>query len=339
MRLLNTAATAALFACFSTMANATTLTVTNFTETYGTNPSQTVNGVPRYADPAGFAKSETFSGPVALNQKDGFEWVSPGLNGNCTLEFQGGGGLIVNHSPQNWYFQFMDLCANDVAFTRTDGAKFNLSQVDAGANSGTKVTPSTPNPVTDGKTYFYEYLNSDSDILYHDIQPYADTFRASGLDENSPEGKALLSQLATAYLAEKEAFIDWRAQSEALPDNYKITGYRDGVEVASTSFTETDGNGISLTGFDDIDTVVFGTRTDIDPSYMFDFVSDDGFYGETVIPPGTNWCPYNCGSMYIYGFDYTLSGLDNITAVPVPAALPMMLGVLGLFGVIGRRKT
>ena len=289
----------------------------------------------RYSDDSGY-DGRRFDEGGFLYQSDGFEWSTAGTYWDCARD----GRFFTNHSPDFSNYTYVE-CANDIAIARSDGESFDLQQADVRATPGIFKTPDTASPAPAGIDFFDDGggVQDGEDLLSSEYAHYADQFYSSGLAEDSPEGEALLQELFDQFETDRRAYINWRNSSETIEDHFFITGYRDGIEIASQAFATTDGRiDLTLERFEDIDTVVFGSFGDVDHPYLFDGINDAPYDGEVVYGSGIDFCLTDCGFLEVFGFDYTLNDGDIVAPVPLPASLPMLLGAIGLFGFYGRKR-
>lgn len=219
------------------------------------------------------------------------------LRGASGFEFQNVGSYGLDCSGDsitqyNDYEQYSSTsCGNSDAVYRSDGGTFSIDSLDVSAEDFRLITAS--DPFRDGQ---YQFLDTYTD---------------------DPEQLAII-----------EEYLEWRAQSEEVvsEDRFYAVGYRDGQEVVRQNYGETGGRtSVELSGFSDLDAVVFGFTPY--PFFTNDWsFLDAGYY--TVLGPDQQWCVRACEQVNIYGFEYSLND-TAVAPVPLPASLQLLLAGLG----------
>ena len=140
----------------------------------------------------------------------------------------------------------------------------------------------------------------------------------------------------TDYVAYDRALYDWADDGIEPADagQFEVVGYLDGVRVTTFEYSAMSQSTLALVGFDEVDRIVFTQSIG-----GFNFVDDLLKYPSTS---STAHCYANCYSFGIssmtVGAPITGPGGGNPAAVPLTASLPMLLGGLGGFAALRRRR-
>lgn len=165
---------------------------------------------------------------------------------------------------------------------------------------------------------------------------WIDPWMVSGSTPNPFEG---LDPYSEEYRNDAEKWAEYYAWFDYYTGPlFQMSGYRNnimvGYSIINASGTEQTGSLAIGDIFKDIDKLVISY---LGPNRL---MMDDGlpYYLADRMKPDTVFCQFMCtAALVLDSMDYSISGADAPSAVPLPASAPLLAGVLAMGGILGRR--